>query len=122
MTTDHNNKKSAKIVQDSLFGPSIPPESIRLKGKLIKSVEASDISSQGVKIQFSIVEVLGYGSTFSSTFLANDTTIALLKFGHFSLNKLEVDSLKEQKVFIAEMKGSPIIKNNFTIYKLLLTQ
>lgn len=105
-----------------MFASSIPPEFVRIKGSLIRGVEPLEVKSTGVDIHFKVLKVLGYGATFSKRLQPSENIIAFTKFGHDSLKRSSLDSLKEGTSFIAEMEGNPLIPNQYTIYKLQLTK
>ncbi|WP_139827998.1 hypothetical protein [Marivirga sericea] len=111
--------KESKV--DAFFAETIPPEYARVKAEIIREIQPDEVSETGVTIHFLIKDVLGYGSSFSTTLSDNDTLSAIAKFGYGTISRNSLESMKSGTIFKAEIEGNPIIANRYTIYKLLLT-
>jgi len=113
-STENEREKANEIS----WGPNIPPEFIRLEGKLIHNEEVFNCNDTECTIRFVVTKALGSGATFSDQIMAGDTLKAKLKYGVFSIkDSSQLKGFKIPTSFIAEMEGNPIIEKQFTIYK-----
>jgi hypothetical protein len=115
-SSESNNNEPIKA--DIPWGPDIPPEYVRLEGKLIHNEEVFNCNDTECTIQFIVKQVLGRGATFSDQIMTGDTLKAKLKYGVFSIkNSSQLKELISPTSFIAEIQGNPLIEKKFTIYK-----
>ncbi|WKK84617.2 hypothetical protein QYS48_21115 [Marivirga arenosa] len=126
-----SNKSNSKTVVQSesqqhsveeYFGPNIPPEFVRLKAIILENPQEQNKNITGVKIKIKVVEIFGYGSSFGKPIMINDTIFSSLNFGEDSIEKNAISSLKKGTSIIVEMQGNPIIQNDYSIYKLIITK